>query len=76
MTTLREMRATAEREAERIESTQKRLVETGGRAAPDHGELSRAQAFAAIVRLIDCIYTDDVMLERTLYIMSKGGGRG
>jgi hypothetical protein len=62
--TLREMREAADAEAWRIKTTQEMLVRVGDRKAPDPQQMEKSEAFFGIVRLIDRIVNDDVILER------------
>lgn len=63
-TTLVRMQQTALQEMERIQITQDALVAEGLLKAPDAGAIERRDDYAGIVRLIDVIQTDAVMLDR------------
>ncbi|TGN90904.1 hypothetical protein EOW77_0003465 [Bradyrhizobium yuanmingense] len=63
-TNIMRMQQTALAEMERIEITQRALVAEKLLAAPDAGAMARRDDFAGIVRLIDLIQTDAVMLDR------------
>jgi hypothetical protein len=58
------MREAAAYEADRIKGTQQALVVGGLRHGPDAGELGRAEAFEALVRLVDLVACDRQFLER------------
>lgn len=69
--TLLRMQQTALQEMERIQITQDALVATGLLKAPDGGAIGRRDDFAGIVRLIDIIQTDAVMLDRLKAAMAR-----
>ncbi|MHC2604320.1 hypothetical protein [Bradyrhizobium liaoningense] len=58
------MQQTALQEMERIQITQDALVAVGLLKAPDVGAIERRDDFAGIVRLIDIIQSDAVMIDR------------
>ena len=63
-TTLDRMLLTAQAEAERIEIAQDDWVRRGVLKQPEAGEAARRDDFAGIVRLIEIIQRDALMLER------------
>ncbi|MCP1832813.1 hypothetical protein [Bradyrhizobium sp. USDA 4545] len=63
-TTLARMQHTAELEAERIEIVQDYWVREGRIAEPAPDQVARRDDFAGIVRLIDLIQSDQVILDR------------
>lgn len=63
-TTLDRMQLTAFEEMERIQIMQDALVREGMRSEPDAGQVRKRDDFAGIVRLIDMINSDAVMLDR------------
>jgi hypothetical protein len=63
-TTLNRMQQTALIEMERIEITQDHWLSVGRIKAPVPEQLERRDDFAGIVRLIDAIMSDQVLLER------------
>ncbi|WP_041748223.1 hypothetical protein [Bradyrhizobium cosmicum] len=58
------MQLTALEEMERIEIVQDFWVKDGARRSPDPGQMRKRDDFAGIVRLIDIINSDTVMLDR------------
>jgi len=62
--TLERMQLTALEEMERIEIVQDFWVKDGARQSPDPGQVRKRDDFAGIVRLIDIINSDTVMLDR------------
>ena len=65
-TSLNRMQLAAQREMERIEISQDGRVREGMLARPMPDQVSLRDDFAGIVRLIDLIQADSVMLERVL----------
>ena len=65
-TSLNRMQLAAQRERERIEISQDGRVREGMLARPMPDQVSLRDDFAGIVRLIDMIQADSVMLERVL----------
>lgn len=63
-TTFDRMSAAAAAEAGRIETVQATLVESGIRTEPDAGQLALRDDFDGIVRLIELIKNDKLILER------------
>lgn len=70
-TTLARMQRTAMLEAERIEISQDHWVCEGRLKEPDPQQLERRDDYAGIVRLIDLITSDQVLLERLQERMAK-----
>jgi hypothetical protein len=68
-TTLNRMQLAAQREMERIEISQDGRVVTGMLKKPMPEQVSLRDDFAGIVRLIDIIQGDSVMLERMLKLL-------
>jgi hypothetical protein len=64
ITTLSRMHRAAFLEAERIEIGQDARVQAGLIKAPLQEMVERRDDFAGLVRLIDLIYTDQILLER------------
>ncbi|ODM71695.1 hypothetical protein [Bradyrhizobium elkanii] len=63
-TTLDRMQHTAQAEAERIEIVQDYWVREGTIKEPQPDQVARRDDFAGIVRLIDLIQSDQVILDR------------
>jgi hypothetical protein len=63
-TTFDRMSAAAAAEAGHIEIVQAALVEAGIRTEPDRGQLALRDDFDGIVRLIELIKNDTLVLER------------
>lgn len=63
-TTFDRMSAAAAAEAGRIEIVQAELVQAGLRSEPDKGQLALRDDFDGIVRLIELIKNDKLILER------------
>lgn len=63
-TTLHRMRDAAAAEALRIEQTEDAFVQAGLRARPDDGRMAKRDDFDGVVRLIDKILMDPILLER------------
>lgn len=62
--TLDRMRAAAADEATRIEITQDAMVAAGTIKEPSAAAIARRDDFAGVVRLIDLITSDAILLER------------
>ncbi|MEY9466311.1 hypothetical protein ABH973_006724 [Bradyrhizobium ottawaense] len=63
-TTLDRMQLTALEEMERIQIVQDFWVRDGARKGPDPDQVRKRDDFAGIVRLIDIVNSDRVMLDR------------
>jgi len=70
-TTLNRMQQTALIEMERIEITQDHWLSVGRIKAPVPEQLERRDDFAGIVRLIDAIQSDAVVLDRLQAAMKR-----
>jgi hypothetical protein len=70
-TTLNRMQQTALIEMERIEITQDHWVREGRINAPISEQLARRDDFAGIVRLIDAIMSDQVLMERLAQVQKR-----
>lgn len=70
-TTLVRMQQTALEEMERIQIVQDYWVRDGAQQSPNPGQLLKRDDFAGIVRLIDIIQTDAVMLDRLKVGMAR-----
>jgi hypothetical protein len=73
-TTLNRMQLAAQRERERIEISQDGRVATGMLKKPMPEQVSLRDDFAGIVRLIDSIQADAVLLQRVLRLMRSPAG--
>src|SRR4051812_10998924 len=62
--TFTEMLAVCLAEANRIDTVQTDLVDTGLRTAPDPGQVRRREVFVGIVHMIDLVRADKIILDR------------